>query len=144
MSEINKKLVRRWFEQVWNKGRADAIDEMFSDDGIAHGLSDDPEKPLRGPANFRTFHARFREAFPNITVTVEDAIAEDDKVAARCLVRGRHAGDSLGFAATQSPVEFTGILILRVENGKIVEAWNNFDFMRMYQQLGALKFDAAT
>jgi SnoaL-like polyketide cyclase len=82
MSESNKKLVRRWFEEVWNKGRADAIDEMFSDDGIAHGLSDDSEKPLRGPADFRTFHAQFREAFPNITVTVEDAIAEDDKVVA--------------------------------------------------------------
>ncbi len=144
MSESNKKLVRRWFEEVWNKGRAEAIDEMFSDDGIAHGLSDDPEKPLRGPANFRTFHAQFREAFPNITVTVEDAIAENDKVAARCLVRGRHAGDSLGFAATQSPVEFTGMLIMRVENGKIVEAWNNFDFMKMYKQLGALKFGPAT
>ena len=142
MSESNKELVRRWFEQVWNQGRADAIDEMFSKDGVAHGLSEDPLKPLRGPGDFRTFHAQFRTAFPDITVTVEDTIAEGDKVVARCLVRGRHAGGSLGLAATQSPVEFTGISIVRVKNGKIVEAWNNFDFMKMYRQLGALRLDA--
>ena len=141
MSDGNKELVRRWFDQVWNRGRADAIDEMFSADGVAHGLSEDPEKPLRGPANFRLFHAEFRKAFPDITVSVEDTIAEGDKVVARCVVRGRHAGDSLGLAATQSPVAFTGISIVRIKNGKIVEAWNNFDFMKMYQQLGALRIE---
>ena len=51
-AEANKALVRRWFEEVWNKGRAEAVDEMFAADGIAHGLSDDAENPLRGPAHF--------------------------------------------------------------------------------------------
>jgi len=138
MSEENKALIRRWFEEVWNKGRAEAIPEMFADEGIAHGLSDDPASPLRGPAGFLPFHAQFREAFPNIEVVVEDQIAEGDRVATRCSVRGKHAGDSLGFAATGSPVEFTGITITRIKDGKIVEAWNNFDFMKMYRQLGAI------
>ena len=138
MSEENKALMRRWFEEVWNKGRAEAIPEMFADEGIAHGLSDDPASPLRGPAGFLPFHAQFREAFPNIEVVVEDQIAEGDRVATRCSVRGKHTGDSLGFAATQSPVEFTGITITRIKDGKIVEAWNNFDFMKMYRQLGAI------
>jgi len=138
MSEENKALMRRWFEEVWNKGRAEAIPEMFADEGIAHGLSDDPASPLRGPAGFLPFHAQFREAFPNIEVVVEDQIAEGDRVATRCSVRGKHAGDSLGFAATGSPVEFTGITITRIKDGKIVEAWNNFDFMKMYRQLGAI------
>jgi predicted ester cyclase len=53
-------------------------------------------------------------------------------------VRGRHTGDSLGFAATYAPVEFSGITIIRVKDGQIVEAWNNFDFMKMNQQLGVL------
>jgi steroid delta-isomerase-like uncharacterized protein len=136
MSEANKKLVLRWFEEVWNKGRSEAIDEMFSAEGIAHGLSEDEANPLRGPQNFRTFHATFREAFPDMIIIVEDTIAEGDKVVARCRVRGKHQGNSLGIAATNSPVEFTGIAIVRVENGKIVEAWNNFDFMKMYRQLG--------
>ena len=138
MSEENKALMRRWFEEVWNKGRAEAIPEMFADEGIAHGLSDDPASPLRGPAGFLPFHAQFREAFPNIEVVVEDPIAEGDRVATRCSVRGKHAGDSLGFAATGSPVEFTGITITRIKDGKIVEAWNNLDFMKMYRQLGAI------
>jgi len=138
MSEENKALIRRWFEEVWNKGRAEAIAEMLAADAVVHGLSDDAAKPLRGSAGFLPFHTQFREAFPEIKVIVEDAIAEGDKVVARCSVRGKHTGDSLGFEATQAQVEFTGIAIVRVKDGKLVEAWNNFDFMKMYQQLGAI------
>ena len=137
-AETNKALIRRWFEEVWNKGRADAIPGLFAEDGIAHGLSDDVNAPLKGPGGFLPFHSQFREAFPNIEVVVEDQIAEGDKVATRCSVRGKHAGDSLGFAATQLPVEFTGVTITRIKDGKIIEAWNNFDFMKMYRQLGAI------
>jgi len=138
MTQDNEALLRRWFDEVWNKGRAEAVDELFAEDGIAHGLSDDPGNPLRGPAAFKEFHGKFLEAFPDIVVTVEDTIAEGDKIAARCTVRGKHEGDSLGFAATQSPMEITGISIVRIRDEKIVEAWNNFDFMTMYKQLGAI------
>ena len=136
--EANKAVIRRWFEEVWNGGRAEAISEMFADDGVAHGLSDDPQSPLRGPGGFLPFHSQFREAFPNIEVVVEDQIAEGDLVATRCSVRGKHSGDSLGFKATHSDVEFTGMTITRMRDGKIVESWNNFDFMKMYRQLGAI------
>lgn len=134
----NKALVRRWFEEVWNRGRAEAIDEMFAVDGVAHGLSDDPGKLLKGPADFKPFHEVFRGAFPDMEVIVEDTIAEGNKVAARCSVRGRHTGDHLGLAASNAPVEFTGLLIVRIEDGKIVEAWNNFDFLAMNKQIGAI------
>ena len=136
MSEENKELVRRWFEEVWNNGRADAIDKMFAENGIAHGLADDPSNPIKGPADFKPFHAVFRQAFPNMMIVVEDMVAEGDKVAARCSVRGKHEGDFMGRTATQSPVEFTGMTIIRIDKGKIVEAWNNFDFMTMNRQLG--------
>jgi hypothetical protein len=106
------------FDEVWNKGRTDAIGEMFDKEGIAHGLSDDPANPLRGPKGFLPIRAQFRTAFPDIIVVVEDQIAEGDKVATRCTVRGKHAGDSLGFAATQAPVEFTGMTILRIKDDK--------------------------
>jgi steroid delta-isomerase-like uncharacterized protein len=142
MSEHNKAFIRRWFEEVWNKGREEAIDEMFAEEGVANGLVDERGQPLRGPAGFKPFFHKFREAFPEIEVVVEDAIAEGDRVAARCTVRGRHRGDALGFAATERPVEFTGITIVRIRHGKIVEAWNNFDFMTMFQQLGALQAPA--
>ena len=136
--EANKSLVRRWFEEVWNKGRAEAIDEMFAVDGIAHGLSEDAENPMKGPAGFKPFHETFRGAFPDVEVVVEDIIAEGDKVAARCSVRGKHTGDHLGVAATKAPVDFSGVSIVRIKDRKIVEAWNNFDFMRMNKQIGAI------
>lgn len=138
MSEANKELIRRWFEEVWNQGRAEAIEELFDENGIAHGLSDDPANPIKGPRGYRPFYDGLRQAFPNIVVVVEDMVAEGDKVAARCSVRAKHEGELLGKAATQAPVEFTGITIVRIENGKIVEAWNNFDFMTMYKQVGHL------
>ncbi|HVG30139.1 MAG TPA: ester cyclase [Pyrinomonadaceae bacterium] len=135
MSDENKAFVRRWFEEVWNKGREEAIDEMFAADGVAHGLG---EEPLRGTAGFKPFFHTFREAFPDVEVVVEDTVAEGDKIAARCRVRATHRGHALGYAATQLPTEFEGICIARIRDGKIVEAWNHFDFMSMHRQLGAL------
>ena len=138
MSEENRQLVRRWFEEVWNKGRVEAIEEMFDENGIAHGLADDPSNPIKGPRNFRPFHTVFRDAFPNMMIVVEDMVAEGDKVAARCSIRAKHEGEFLGRAATDSPVDFTGITIVRIDKGKIVEAWNNFDFMALHKQVGLL------
>ena len=142
MSEDNKAVMRRWFEEVWNNGREEAIDELFAEEGLAHGLADQPGESLRGASGFKPFYRKFREAFPEMEVIVEDLISEGDKVAARCIVRGRHGGDALGFAATDRGVEFTGIAITRISEGKIIEAWNNFDFMSMFQQLGALSLVA--
>ena len=138
MSEENKALLRRWFEEVWNKRRSEAVDEMFAADGIAHGLSDDEGTPFRGPAGFKPFHEIFCGAFPDIEVVAEDMIAEGDMVAARCSVRGKHTGDHLGIAASNARVQFTGMCIVRIKDGKIVEAWNNFDFMKMNKQIGAI------
>ena len=136
--ETNKVLIRRWFEEVWNQGRPEAVREMMSEDCINHGLSEDPAEPLRGASGFLPFHTQFREAFPNIQVIVEDVIAEADKVVARCSVRGKHVGDSLGFKGTGNMAEFDGIAIARVKDGMFVESWNSFDFARMYKQLGAI------
>ena len=138
MSEENKAVLRRWFDEVWNNGRAEVIEELFDENGIAHGLSDDPSQPIKGPSGYRPFYEVFRQAFPNIRIDIEDMIAEGDKVAARCSVRGKHEGEFMGRAATQAPVEITGIAIVRIENGKIVEAWNNFDFMTLHKQCGLL------
>jgi steroid delta-isomerase-like uncharacterized protein len=134
--KANKALMRRWFEEVWNRGRAEAISEMMSEDCVNHGLSGDADNPLRGATGFLPFHTQFREAFPHIEVVVEDALAEGDKVAARCSVRGKHEGDSLGIAATGNAIDIDGIAIARVKDGMFVETWNSFDFARMYKQLG--------
>jgi steroid delta-isomerase-like uncharacterized protein len=129
-----------WFEEVWNKGRAEVIDELLDPDVIAHGLVDRAGNEVRGAADFKAFYESFRGAFPDIRVTVEDTVSEGDKIVARCRVQATHSGDSLGFSATNKPVEFSGMCMLRVKDGKIVEAWNSFDFLTMFQQMEVLNF----
>ena len=143
MSVENKALMQRWFEEVWNKGREEGIDEMFSEDGVAHGLQDAHGNELFGPAGFKPFFKNFRSAFPDIEVIIEDSVAEGDMVAVRCRVRGTHAGEGINVAATRLPVDFAGICIARINDGKIAEAWNNFDFLGLFQQIGALKLPAS-
>jgi steroid delta-isomerase-like uncharacterized protein len=138
MRSESMAVLHRWFEEVWNKGREEAIDEMFAEGGIAHGLINDKGEELRGPADFKLFFRKFRDAFLDIQVTIDDCVTEGDRAAARCRVVASHMGGGLGVAATNKPVEFTGMTIVRVQDGKIVEAWNNFDFLSLNQQIGVI------
>ena len=138
MSEENKALIKRWFEEVWNQGNSKTVDELLDEDGVIHGLVDATGQPVSGLKAFHEFHDQFRGAFSDLYITVDDVIAEGDRVVARCSVRGKHTGESLGFAATNAPIQFEGIAIVRIKNGKIVEAWNQFDFLEMNKQLGVL------
>lgn len=132
------EFTKRWFDEVWNNQNADAIDEMFAEDGVANGIYDEQGNVVVGPAGYRPFHKKFISAFPDLKVTVEDSVTEGDKIAVRCRVTATHSGEGIGVAPHGTPVEFTFMSIVRVENGKIAEAWNNVDFMQMYSQVGAL------
>jgi steroid delta-isomerase-like uncharacterized protein len=138
MSDENVALTYRWFEEVWNKGRAEAIDEMFAVDGIARGLGE-AGVDVVGPAGFKPFFEKLRGAFPEFALTIEDTIAAGDKVAARWTVRAVHRGDHLGIPATGNEATFSGMSIVRIQDGKIVEAWNNWDILALMQQIGALQ-----
>ncbi len=135
---VDSSFIHRWFDEVWNAQREDAVDEMFAEDGIAHGLADPEGKAIRGPEDFKKLHRAFLSAYPDLKILVEDTVVEGDKIAASCRVTGLHQGHGVGVAPTNQPVEFTGMVIVRVKDGKIAEAWNEFDFMGMYRQLGAL------
>lgn len=141
MADEYETFIHRWFEEVWNKRNESAIEEMFAEDGIANGLNDADGNPLRGPEGFKTLFRSFTSAFPDLKITVEDTVVEGDKIAARCRVTATHDGHGVGVAPTNQPVEFSGMTIVRVMDGKITEAWNEFDFMKMYQTLGALTLD---
>ena len=134
---VDALFIHRWFDEVWNAQREDAVDEMFAEDGVGHGLGG-PGEEIRGPEAFKKFHRAFIAAYPDLKVLVEDTVVEGDKIAARCRVTGSHLGHGIGLAPTNQPVEFTGMVIVRVKDGKIIEAWNEFNFMEMYKQLGAL------
>lgn len=133
----NKELTRRWFEEVWNQRRSEAIDELLAADGIAYGLGGPGQKPQPGPEHFRQFWQKFCGAFPDLRIRVEDVIGEGDKTAARFSFRGTHRGDHLGPPATGRPISATGMTLIRWRDGQIVEGWNEFDAMGLFQQIGA-------
>lgn len=137
-TEANKQLLRRWFEDVWNNKRAHAIDQMMAPKIRGYGLQNDPAGVMESSEIFKSFHAGLLQALPDIHISVEDVIAEDDRVAVRCRVIGTHLGAGLGIPASGNSVDFTGTVFARVEDGKLVEGWNNFDFQTMFQQRGML------
>lgn len=136
MAHDNAGLVRRWFEEVWNQRREEVIEELLAPEGLGHGLNAGG-LPLRGPEGFRQIYAHFLTAFPDLRIEVEDVVAQEDRTVARIRCRGTHGADLMGIAATQRPVEFTGLIMARWHEGRIAEAWNEVDFMGLLQQLNA-------
>jgi steroid delta-isomerase-like uncharacterized protein len=134
--EANKALVRRFFEDVINKGDMRLAEEILAADYVEH-----PGLPGGGSGleGFRQFVAMVATAFPDIHVAVEDLIAEGDKVAARVTVSGTHSGVFLGsIQPTDRHVVWTGIDLFRVSGGKVVERWNQRDLLGLMQQLGVI------
>lgn len=140
MSPTYPTIQHQWFDQVWNQGQESAIDELLCPDVIGHGLVDAEGNEIVGIEGFRAFFHGFRQAFPDIHVEVTDTISEGDKVVANCRVTATHSGDGFLMPATGKPVEFTGVCIVRVSDGKIAESWNSFDFLTLMQQLEAIEF----
>jgi len=139
MTTSDKGLIHRWFEEVWNKRRQAAIYEMLHPDAPVHGLAGPSGEAIRGPDGFLPFWQKFTSAFPDIKVTVEAVVVEGDTAAMRCTVRGNHTGKGLGIEPTNAQVTFTGMAMARIQDGKIMEAWNNFDFLTFNQQVGIVK-----
>jgi len=137
MSEANKALVRRWFEEVWNQGREETIDELFATHAVGYGLGD-TDVTTRGPAEFKIFANNLRGALPDVHMKIEDSIAEGDKVTVRLSVEGTHKGGHLGVAPTGRRIRIAGIVVVRISNGQIVEGWNSWDQLGLLRQIGAL------
>lgn len=136
-----KELARRIPEEIINEGNLELADELFADDYVGR-LSGIPE-PLHGPEALKGFASELRTAFPDVEMTVEDVIAEDDKVVRRDRMTGTHEGEYRGIEPTGNEVEVEGIVILRVEDGQIVETWGQSDMMGAMQQLGVVEAPGA-
>ena len=139
MSNQGAMLVRRWFDEVWTQGKADTIDQLRSPDCVVHGLADGPPLDQNG---FKQFYAAYRNAFPDVSITVEQTVSEGDLVAVRWSGTGTHKGDGLGLPATNKRAQFKGMTFVRIQNGKLVEGWNIFDQFAMFTQLGIVKLPA--
>lgn len=135
MSAENKALVRRFYEEVWGNHSLDALDELVTTDAVDHEL---PPGLPPGREGMKAFLGMFLSAFPDTKMTVEDALAEGDKVATRWSATGTHTGELMGIPATGKQINVTGLDINRISGGKIVEHWGQFDQMGMMQQLGVV------
>jgi steroid delta-isomerase-like uncharacterized protein len=134
MSEENKAVVRRWVE-AFNEGNLDAVDELLTDSYVRH----DPNSPeVRGPEEERHLIAMYRSAFPDLRFTIEDMMAEDDRVATRLGISATHKGELLGIPPTENRLSFTAMELYRLREGKIDEQWVNVDTLGMMQQIGAI------
>ena len=127
MRNVKSTLMYKWFSEVWNNDNEHAIDKLMAGDAIAEGIL--TEDMPKGTEGFKIFFRNFRSQFHNIQVTVDDVVSEDDMEAARTTVHMIHTSSG-------KPVSFTGTGMCRVKDGKIAAAWNNYDFLGLYQQLG--------
>jgi steroid delta-isomerase-like uncharacterized protein len=133
MSAENKALIRRMIDEVWNQKNLAAVENFAAADCIGHAPTG---VDVRGPDGIRQNVTRFITAFPDLHLTIEDMIAEGDKVVMRFTSRGTQRGEFLGIAPTGKRVTVTGTGTYRMEGGKIKEGWVNQDLFGLLQQLG--------
>jgi steroid delta-isomerase-like uncharacterized protein len=131
MSEANKALAKRWFEEVWNEGRKETIRELLAAEAVIQEGND----ASVGPEGFYPFFDRMQATFSDIHVTIHDAIAEDDKVCIRWSCMVRHTGHGVGIPPTNKTLHTSGITVLRIAGGKFVAGWQNWDMLGLMQQI---------
>ncbi len=137
LSETNKTVSRRFFEEVFGKGKLNVLDEIIATDHVNSGPGTIPGLPT-GPEGAKQFVTVYRNAFPDVHFTIDEQIAEGDKVVTRWTAGGTHQGELAGIPATGKTSTVTGITVDRIVNGKIAESWGIFDQFGMMQQLGVI------
>lgn len=134
MSEANRQLTKRWYDEVWNQKNSAAIDAMFASQGKSYGFPE-PDSVLVGPDAFKSIHEIFCGAFPDLHIALEDIICEGNRVAVRWSSTMTHSGDHLGFPASEKKATLSGSSFLIIENGMIVAGWNFMDMHALMQTL---------
>ena len=135
-TEQNKAIMRRLMEEVFNRGNIGLVDEMVAPDFIEH--EELPPGIQPGREGVKAFSTIFRSAFPDLKVTIDDDIAEGDKVVIRSIWSGTHKGELMGIPPTGKSVSFGVVDTVRIAGGKLVEHWGQMDNMGMMQQLGVI------
>jgi steroid delta-isomerase-like uncharacterized protein len=131
----NKAIARRIYEEVINTGDLSLADQYIDQDMVSHNNPPDTPEGIEG---FKHFVTTFRAAFPDLVFTIEDLIAERDRVVARATIRGTHKADFMGVPATGRAIEMESIDIMRFADDKVVEHWGQGDAVGLMQQLGAV------
>jgi steroid delta-isomerase-like uncharacterized protein len=136
MSAETKATARRLLEEAFNSGNLDVVDELVAPEFVNHDAA--LPEPTRGAEGAKASIAGYREAFPDLRLTIEQQVGEGEFVATRWSATGTHRGDLMGMAATGKQATVTGITIDRIVDGRIAESWTNWDTLGMLQQLGVV------
>jgi predicted ester cyclase len=131
MTEQERDLGQRFFEEVWNRRRREAIAEFISPEAVLHEAGSDAV----GPDGFYPFFDRLSAALSEIRMKVEETMADGDKVCVRWSCAAKHTGEGLGVSPTGVAIHVTGITIMRVAGGKLIEAWQNWDMLGLMEQI---------
>ena len=134
-AEENKAIAER-FAQVWSAGGLHLLDELASPDIVVSYPV--PPEPMRGVEAFRGFLKDLYAGLPDVSVSVDEMIAEGEKVACRWTMKGTHDGPLFGFPATGNPVEISGFAHYRIVDGKVVEELGAGNSISLLQQIGAV------
>ena len=134
--ENNKAVILRNYEEIWNQGKFEVADEIVHETFTDHPPTRFFDVGLVGPASLKEAAGHFREAFSDFHDTMEKIIAEGDRVAYLGTISGTHDGELFGFPASGKHMEVRGVNFFRLENGKIMERWGQFDVLTMMVQLG--------
>jgi steroid delta-isomerase-like uncharacterized protein len=136
-TEENKALLRRSVEEVFSaQGDIDVADEIFASDYVGHNPTDPQD--VRGPEGAKELANMYRSAFPDVRLSIEEQVAEGDRVVTRWIASGTHQDEMMGIAPTGNQVRVEGITISHIQEGKIVQEWELFDTLGLMQQLGAV------
>ena len=131
VQDQNRAVARRVFDEIFNQGKYDVANEIYAPDFVNHGFSTDI-----GLKEDQAAARGWREAMPDIKVTVKMMVAEGDLVTVLWTAEGTNTGEGNGLPATGKKVKGRGITIWRIVNGKIKEEWSEFDELRLMKQLG--------
>jgi predicted ester cyclase len=138
MSEENKTIVLRWFEEVWSRGNFQVIEALLDPHCVGHGLEKKNGDEIEGIEEHQQFIGQFRGAFPDFGIGTDDLIAEGERVSVRLTVRGTHMAKGLGLEPTFVGILISGLALFWIRDGKIHNARYAFDFLNLYEQLGLL------
>jgi steroid delta-isomerase-like uncharacterized protein len=136
MQTDHSPLIRRYFEEVWNRGQLDVLDDLLTPDYVNHSSS--IAHPQPGPDGVKPIVAAMRVAFPDLHYTIEDIVSGPDAVVARVTMTGTHRGDFFGLAPTGRSFTVQQINIEHVRDGRICAHWRATDELSLMRQLGAL------
>ena len=131
LTDDNKKISCRLFEEIWNNGDLKIIDEIISEDFLLHIGNIE----IKGLTNYTNYIKSYRNAFPDVHFKIEDLIAEEDKVVERYTATGTHKGEFYGIPPTNKKGKISGIDIVRITNGKMTERWGQADLLGLIKQL---------